>query len=299
MANELSVMDQDSLMKLVIKGDLSGLTDTQKMQYYHYRCKALDLDPATKPFDLMVLNGKQVLYATRETGNQLASKRGVSITIVSRQVVNGIYEVQARATTDDGRTTDEIGCVPIEGLKGEDLSNRMMKAVTKAKRRAVLSHCGLGMLDETEVDSIPRQHEQPSSAPEKPKAKPAPKAPPPAEPAPAPALVEAQATVKEAPSASEPPTVVADHPQEAESACFNKFSSKEGQNKQTGKPWTMYGINITLESTGETLWANSFDNALGEVARGMADGDLIMVTLKPGKEFNGKQTWNFSYLAKK
>jgi hypothetical protein len=31
----------------------------------------------------------------------------------------------------------------------------MMKAVTKAKRRVTLSICGLGMLDETEVDSVP------------------------------------------------------------------------------------------------------------------------------------------------
>ena len=30
-----------------------------------------------------------------------------------------------------------------------------MKAVTKAKRRVTLSICGLGMLDETEVESIP------------------------------------------------------------------------------------------------------------------------------------------------
>ena len=45
--------------------------------------------------------------------------------------------------------------VPIEGLRGEALSNAMMKATTKAKRRVTLSLCGLGMLDETEVESIP------------------------------------------------------------------------------------------------------------------------------------------------
>ena len=30
-----------------------------------------------------------------------------------------------------------------------------MKAITKAKRRTILSACGLGMLDETEADTIP------------------------------------------------------------------------------------------------------------------------------------------------
>jgi len=36
-----------------------------------------------------------------------------------------------------------------------DFGNAVMKAVTKAKRRLTLSLCGLGWLDETEVDSIP------------------------------------------------------------------------------------------------------------------------------------------------
>ena len=44
--------------------------------------------------------------------------------------------------------------MPIQGLKGDDLSNAMMKAVTKAKRRAILSMTGLGFLDESEVGSI-------------------------------------------------------------------------------------------------------------------------------------------------
>jgi hypothetical protein len=34
----------------------------------------------------------------------------------------------------------------------------MMKASTKAIRRTVLSHVGLGMMDETEVDTIPGAH---------------------------------------------------------------------------------------------------------------------------------------------
>ncbi len=46
--------------------------------------------------------------------------------------------------------------VPIGAtLSGEAGANLMMKAVTKAKRRVTLSICGLGMLDETEVVTIP------------------------------------------------------------------------------------------------------------------------------------------------
>jgi len=38
---------------------------------------------------------------------------------------------------------------------GGKVGNALMKAVTKAKRRVTLSICGLGILDETEVESIP------------------------------------------------------------------------------------------------------------------------------------------------
>lgn len=36
-----------------------------------------------------------------------------------------------------------------------DLGNVIMKSVTKSKRRVTLSLCGLGMLDETDVETIP------------------------------------------------------------------------------------------------------------------------------------------------
>jgi hypothetical protein len=47
-----------------------------------------------------------------------------------------------------------IGAVSVDGLKGDDLANAMMKAETKSKRRVTLSICGLGMLDETEIETI-------------------------------------------------------------------------------------------------------------------------------------------------
>jgi hypothetical protein len=47
------------------------------------------------------------------------------------------------------------GAVSVQGLKGEALANALMKAETKAKRRATLSICGLGFLDETEIEDIP------------------------------------------------------------------------------------------------------------------------------------------------
>jgi hypothetical protein len=63
--------------------------------------------------------------------------------------------VTALASTPDGRTTESIGAVSIGNMKGDSLCNAMMKAETKAKRRATLDLLGLGMLDESEIPPGP------------------------------------------------------------------------------------------------------------------------------------------------
>jgi hypothetical protein len=45
--------------------------------------------------------------------------------------------------------------VNIKGLYGDALANAMMKSSTKAKRRLTLSLCSVGLLDETELETIP------------------------------------------------------------------------------------------------------------------------------------------------
>ncbi|MBK9216944.1 MAG: hypothetical protein IPM59_15390 [Chloracidobacterium sp.] len=70
------------------------------------------------------------------------------------------------AKDSKGRSDSDIGVVPKSDMGG-NLSNALMKAVTKAKRRVTLSICGLGMLDETEIETIPNA--QAFSEPEKPK----------------------------------------------------------------------------------------------------------------------------------
>ena len=51
-----------------------------------------------------------------------------------------------------------MGNMPLRSLKGDALANALMKAETKAKRRVTLSIAGLGWLDETELETIPRQN---------------------------------------------------------------------------------------------------------------------------------------------
>jgi hypothetical protein len=42
----------------------------------------------------------------------------------------------------------------LKGLSGEALANQIMRCETKAKNRATYSICGMGFLDETEVEDI-------------------------------------------------------------------------------------------------------------------------------------------------
>jgi len=155
MSQELRTLDQNIIASLVIKGDLKGLNPQQKVEYYNYRCNQAGLDPAAKPFDLLVLNGKEILYANASATQQLTGKRNLSHQITGRELVDGVYCVFCRVSSPDGQSTENMGAVPIEGLKGEAKANAMLKATTKAIRRTVLAHCGLGMMDETETETIP------------------------------------------------------------------------------------------------------------------------------------------------
>lgn len=156
MNNELINNNNSELVsKLVLEGDLSKMSPAQKVQYYNSFCTSLGLNPLTQPFQLITFQGKQRLYATKDCTEQLRKIHGVSITDVSTQEVRGVFVVTAKAKDKEGKTDCSTGAVNVENLKGDALANALMKAETKAKRRVTLSICGLGILDETETDTIP------------------------------------------------------------------------------------------------------------------------------------------------
>jgi hypothetical protein len=146
-------IDPAVIAQVILQGDLKALTPAQKVSYYNAVCKSVGLNPLTKPFQYLTLSGREILYAGRDATDQLRNTRGVSLDITAREVVEDTYVVTARATIGD-RHDESIGAVPIGGLRGENRANAMMKAETKAKRRVTLAICGLGMLDETEVESM-------------------------------------------------------------------------------------------------------------------------------------------------
>ena len=153
------------IQKIVTTGDLSGLSTEQKMGYLMYMCAKLDLDPAAQPFNLISFKQgfvtKEVLYCTKAGAEQITKNNNVSHSIISLESNDGLYIVKARASMPDGRYVEDMGIVDIsKGFGGNlpdntQLANLMLKAVTKAKRRATLSLLGLGMMDETEVQTLP------------------------------------------------------------------------------------------------------------------------------------------------
>jgi hypothetical protein len=152
--SNLSNLDTDTLLKLAT-GNTKGLSQAQKVELIVQVCKVAGLDPRLSPFEYITFQGKEVLYARKNAADQLVNVHKIKVGILSQEIVEGIRVVTVAATTADGREQQDIGAVPIKGLQGDALANAMMKAVTKAKRRTVLSVCGLSMLDESELETIP------------------------------------------------------------------------------------------------------------------------------------------------
>jgi hypothetical protein len=146
-----------NIEQVLLGGDLSKLNPQERLNYYNAVCTSLKLNPLTQPFSYIVLNGKLQLYAKKDCTEQLRKIHGVSITKVDPKQIGDLIVVVADAADRDGRTDSATGAVNVAGKKGDDLANSMMRCETKAKRRVTLSICGLGMLDETEVDTLPDQ----------------------------------------------------------------------------------------------------------------------------------------------
>ena len=159
--------------KVIIRGDLASLAVAERVKYYFRVCESAGLNPLTRPFEFLMLDGRMVLYARKDAADQLRKAHRVSVEILEQSFdwPNGVLTVRSRATMPDGRYDEALGVVSVvvpekdskgntrkdagEPLKGNNLANAIMKAQTKAARRVTLALCGLGYLDETEIDTIP------------------------------------------------------------------------------------------------------------------------------------------------
>ncbi|MDF2972596.1 MAG: hypothetical protein K0R61_3046, partial [Microvirga sp.] len=159
--NALATVSGHEVMERVLAvGDLKNLTPEERNTYYNAVCTSCGLNPLTRPFEYLSLNGKLVLYARRDAADQLRKLHNISLRIVEQRSDGDVFIARTQARMPDGREDEDIGAVTIGTLRGEALANARMKAITKSKRRVTLSICGLGFLDETEVSDIPREQRQ-------------------------------------------------------------------------------------------------------------------------------------------
>jgi len=289
-------LDGKTLLSVVAGGDCAALTAEQKVMYYRARCEAAGLDYRAQPFQFIKLQGKEVLYATKAATDQLASKHGVVVEIASQVTESGIRTVTVRARAKDGRQTDEIGCVSVGNATGDLLCNIQMKAVTKAKRRAILSICGLGMLDETELETIPNTS-APPALPLPPrrseKARKAPEA--------APAVIDAPMgnpgsfnAALDAPDEANEPLVVPDRDSVDPSGIEVKVLDISV--KPTKKGGKSYGIRVQ-EADGDPYYVNTFSDTDVDVARSCKDKPEMALIEKKPREYQGKTYWDLVSIA--
>ena len=155
-------MDVDKITDSVIsRGDLSGLSPEQKIAYYRAQCERLGLDPLARPFDLLRLSGKEVLYLTKGGSDQLAMRHKLSRRVVRGPVVEDwsgtkVLVCVVECSTPDGRVEQDMGTVPLK-----DPVNDPLKCLSKARRRCTLALLGAGMLAEDEVDDVPAHAKSP------------------------------------------------------------------------------------------------------------------------------------------
>ncbi len=140
----------------LMKNDYSKLTADQKVLVYKKVCESVGLNYLTNPFGFYrQKDGSEKMYAQRACADQLRAIHGVSLVDMKEEFREDVFSVIVTMKTKDGRQDIDRGDVFIGGLKGLDLANARMRAMTKAKRRCTLSLCGLGWLDESEVQDSP------------------------------------------------------------------------------------------------------------------------------------------------
>lgn len=153
---------QNIIDRLALNSDLSQLTEEEKRQYYYFVCRKYGLDPFTNPLAFIRFrdSNKLQLYARKNCSDQLRKIHGIDAEIVHRGQIEMAVYVEVKVTDKSGRKDTAMGAVPISTEDGRKMSpvqlaHALMMCETKAKRRAKLSLCGLAMMEETEVDTLP------------------------------------------------------------------------------------------------------------------------------------------------
>lgn len=169
--------EQEEIMsRILMTGDISGLTHKQQWEYTKLVCAHVGIDPVTLPFKKIVKKSKEgaiiseTLYATKACGDQISRKHDLTVIPADVEILEklGIAKCRAKASEPEdhtGRirkreasayTTIDyfVAANQKQLLRGDDLCNALMRCETKACQRAILGLIGLGMPSETELETI-------------------------------------------------------------------------------------------------------------------------------------------------
>jgi len=171
-------IDPRVMREFVMTGDLSAIAKQDRPGLVMALCRYIGVDPIERPFSVFKDGKREVLYANRACTSALCRVRRISreVIAVEEKTIAGqlVIFAKARATMlSTGRYDESTGVVPVmvddkvwdeqarrkvsKGWRMPDpneAANLPMKAETKAKRRAVLDLVGLGLTDESEIDTI-------------------------------------------------------------------------------------------------------------------------------------------------
>ena len=137
----------DEIQQIILKenGRCDKLSVEQKYDYANWICEMMQVKAALRPIDFIPTQGGIKPYLNKGAAEIIRDARGISVSEIKVEEVNGMFIVTCNLKDRNGRTDSDIGAWP----KGDsEQHNSLMKAVTKAKRRATLSMCRLGGLVE-------------------------------------------------------------------------------------------------------------------------------------------------------
>lgn len=145
------LMEKDVALNPEIQGIITAengkcdkLSDDQKAEYGNWLSIKMGVSPDLRPIDFIPTKNGIKPYLNKSAAELIRDARSISITDLTISEQNGMYLVICNVRDTKGRIDSDIGAWP----KGNELHNSLMKAVTKAKRRATLSICRLGGLIE-------------------------------------------------------------------------------------------------------------------------------------------------------
>jgi hypothetical protein len=148
---------EPAVIEQLIRGDVSNVPREALLRYVFTFCERVGISPLAVPFSLMKTQQGMQLVANRNFYDAVANKYSVSRECVGEGFFEGtkLYYTRYRATTPDGRVTEDMALVDTAGLNGKDLANAIMKAHTKGRNRVTRAHLGFPFPDETEAETVP------------------------------------------------------------------------------------------------------------------------------------------------